>query len=269
MEATIDTMGVLNRVKFEHSQLVAAAEEVLKAKALDPLGVNPEDEHIFKVLGWDERKVARELVRVTNVMRDKEIAGTNPQFAEAVEVAEAYSRSVPTEVAKLDAKIADLQAKRDAEQSKLDSARCKVETMENARSRLRTLLPDNVRTKFERERDYFMVGGLAERFRELRNRRTTIDGILEKLAVVNDGSIRGIVLYCQTHFRDAVPPPDTNPYRGLSIDENIWANHIKELRKERFEIDSELPAIEQEYEQELAAIETILDYYVNGGTSHV
>ncbi len=257
------TMNVLNRVKFEHSELIDAAEQVLIAMAADPSGVDPSDEYVFRVLGWDERRVARELGRVSAVQRFRSMAGTNAQFAESVEVAEAYSQSVPLEVAKLDRKLEELQAKRYAEQSKLDDAKRRVDAMENARSQLRTLIPQHVRTRFEKEMNLQMGSGVAETLRELKNRRTHIQGVLEKLSTVDSTTIRQIVLYCENHLRDAIPEPSPNSDRGYRLNEHLWAEHLASLRVELSQIESEIPSLQAEHDESVAAVETILDYYVS------
>ncbi len=262
------TMTTLSRVKHEHAELIAAAEQVLLALAADPSGVDPSDEYVFRVLGWDERRVARELGRVSAVQRFKGMAGTNAAFAEAVEVSEAYAQSVPLEVAKLDKKLEELQAKRYAEQSKLDDATRRVDSMQVARSHLRSLVPGHVRTRFEKELNLAMTSGVAESLRELKNRRDTILGILEKLSRVDENSIRKISLYCENNLRDALPEPSPNPDRGYRLDERLWAEHLASLRVELVGIEAEIPSLQIEHDESVAAVETILDFYTSEGTEN-
>ncbi len=262
------TMNVLNRVKFEHSELIDAAEQVLIAMANDPSGVDPSDEYVFRVLGWDERRVARELGRVSAVQRFKAMAGTNAAYAEAVEMQEAYSQSVPLEVAKLDKKLEELQAKRYAEQSKLDDAKRRVDSMEVARSHLRLLVPGHVKSRFEKELNLAMTSGVAESLREFKNRRTTILGILEKLSTVDSTTIRGITLYCELHLRDAIPEPSPNSDVHYRLNEHLWSEHLDSLRVELVGIEAEIPSLQIEHDESVAAVETILDYYVSEGAEN-
>ena len=262
------TMNVLSRIKFEHAELIAAAEAVLRELAADPRSVDPSDHHIFKILGWNQSRVAREVGRATSVQRFKALAGTNAQFCEAVEVTEAYSQSVPLELARLDKKIEDLRSKRCVEEAKLDDSLRRVDAMQTARSHLRDLIPQHVKSRFEKELNLAMTSGCAESLRELKNRRDTIQGVLEKLSVVDSTTIRQIVLYCENHLRDAIPEPSPNSDRGYRLNEHLWAEHLASLRVELSQIESEIPSLQTEHDESVAAVETILDYYVSEGDNH-
>ena len=192
------------------------------------------------------------------------MAGTSAQFAESVEVQEAYSKSVPLEVSKLDEKIQVLQGKRYAEQNKLDDAKRKVDAMETARNHLRTLLPSHVRKRFESELNLAMTSPCAELLRELKNRRDTIQGILARLSVVDGTTIREIVLYAESQLPDALPPPAPNHDRGYRLNESLWFEHLATLRVELVGIESEIPSLQLEHDESVAAVETILDFYVLG-----
>lgn len=91
----------------------------------------------------------------------------------------------------------------------------------------------------------------------------TGDYILGNLSHVDAISIRGIVLYCESHLRDAIPPPSPSSHVNYELNENIWREHLASLRVELVGIEAEIPGLQIEHDESIAAVETILDYYVS------
>ena len=261
-QPTMDTMGVLNRIKFKHSELISAAEEVLHAMALDLRSVNPDDKIVFNWLNWDEKRISRELGRVHDLRKCKPKAGSNVEYVEAVELHEAVSKSVPKKVSELQAKRDEIQSKIDEENAKLAQAQSRLDGMDYARKRLRDLVPPHIRKKYEDEMGIFQTSPAADRMRALKSRRTTIQNILEKMSKVDASTIRPIFLYCESHLRSAIPPPSTSFETNFSLNEQAWFEHLATLRGELVEIESEIPSLQIENDEIISEIETILDYYV-------
>ena len=262
--STMDTMGVLNRIKFKHSELIAAAEEVLHAMALDLRSVDPADKIVFSWLNWDEQRISRELGRVHDLRNWKPKAGTNVEYVEAVELHEAVSESVPKKVADLQSKRDEIQQKIDEESTKLEQAQSRLDGMDYARKRLRDLVPPHIRKKYEDEMGIFQTSPAAERMRALKSRRTTIQNIVEKMSKVDASTIRSIFLYCESHLRSAIPPPSTSFETNFSLNEQAWFEHLASLRVELIHIESEIPSLQIDNDEAIAEVETILDYYTEG-----
>lgn len=260
--STMDTMGVLNRIKFKHSELIAAAEEVLNAMAIDLRSVDPEDKIVFSWLNWDEKRISRELGRVHDLRNWKPRAGTNVEYVEAVELHAALSKSVPKKVSELQSKRDEIQGKIDDENAKLEHAQSRLDEMDYARKRLRDLVPPHIRKKYEDEMGIFQTSPAAERMRALKSRRTTIQNILEKMSKVDASTIRAIFLYCESHLRSAIPPPSTSFETNFSLNEQAWSEHLSSLRVELVGIEAEIPGLQIENDEIISEIETILDYYV-------
>jgi len=108
----------------------------------------------------------------------------------------------------------------------------------------------------------FQTSPAAERMRELKSRRTTIQNILEKMSKVDTSTIRAIFLYCESHLRSAIPEPSHSFETNFSLNEQLWFEHLATLRVELMEIESEIPSLQIENDEIISEIETILDYYV-------
>jgi hypothetical protein len=266
MVATMDTMGVLNRIKFEHAELVAAAEQVLIAMANDPRSINEEDKIVFKWLSWTEKDIARELGRVQQLQRWKPQAGSSVEYAEAVEMHAALSKSVPKKVSELQAKIDELQNKVDEENSKLNQAQRRLDSMDHARKMLRDIVPKHVRKSFDDELARIRTSESADRMRELQARRRTIVGVLENLSVVNADTVAPIKLHAKAvGLEGVVPAPSEFFNQNRFINETIWHEYLDKLRDELPAIETELSQLEMSVDEWLADAESILDYYVTEG----
>jgi hypothetical protein len=266
MVATMDTMGVLNRIKLEHSELVAAAEQVLIALANDPRSVNEEDKIVFKWLGWTEKDIARELGRVQQLQRWKPQAGSSVEYAESVEMHAALSKSVPKKVSELQAKIDELQSKVDEENSKLNQAQRRLDSMDHARKMLREIIPKHVQKLFDDELVRIRTSESADRMRELQARRRTIVGVLENLSVVNADTVAAIRLHCKAvGLPNVVPPPSEYWNQNRYINETVWHQYLDKLRLELPSLEAELSELEMTIDESLAEAETILDYYITEG----
>jgi hypothetical protein len=264
--ATMDTMGVLNRIKFEHLELIKAAEAVLVAIATDPLSVDPEDKIVFNWLNWDERKIARELGRVQSLHQWQPKAGSNVEYAESVEMHAALSKSVPKKVSELQAKRDEIQAKIDEENAKLSQAQRRLDGFDHARKMLRDLVPAYIQKKYDDELTTIRTSESASRMRELQSRRTMIHNVLKNLSQVGADNVAQVRLHCQSvGLADVVPPPSPNFEQNRYINEVLWHAYLNQLRGELPTLEAELAELEQFIDEELAAAESILDYYIQGG----
>ena len=265
MVAVMDTMGVLNRIKFEHAELVAAAEQVLLAMANDPRSVAEEDKIVFKWLSWTEKDVARELGRVQQLQRWKPQAGSRVEYAESVEMHAALSKSVPKKVSELQAKIDELQSKVDEENAKLNLAQRRLDSMDHARRMLREITPKHIRKAFDDELARIRTSETADRMRELQARRRTILGVLENLSVVNTDTVAQIRLHAKAvGLENVVPPPSEYWNQNRYINETIWHEYLSQLRSELPSVEAELSELEMTIDEWLADAETILDFYLEG-----
>ena len=266
MVAVMDTMGVLNRIKFEHAELVAAAEQVLLAMANDPRSVNEEDKIVFKWLGWTEKDVARELGRVQQLQRWRPQAGSSVEYAEAVELHAALSKSVPRKVSELQSKIDEIQKKIDEENSKLNKAQRRLDSMDHARRMLRDIVPKHVRKSFDDELARIRTSESADRMRELQSRKRTIVGVLENLSVVNADTVAAIKLHAEgAGLAGVIPPPSPHWNGNRGIGEDAWHQYLDRLRTELPGLEAELSELEMTIDEWLADAESILDYYISEG----
>ena len=92
---------ILERLRVEREELLDVAEQVLEQMAVDPQGVDPSDKFVFQVLGMSEEDVRREVSRMNSVIKWRPMAGTNAEYAEAVETLDALQKSVPEEVERI------------------------------------------------------------------------------------------------------------------------------------------------------------------------
>jgi hypothetical protein len=266
MVATVDTMTVLNRIKFERSELLKAAEAVLIAMADNPASVDSENKCIFDELRWDDRTIARELGRVQQLRHWKPRAGTNTEYCESVEFLEALRKSVPKKVDEYQTKIDELVAKRDAENFKLAQAQQRLDAMDHARKMLRDLVPAHIKKSFDDELSTIRCSDSADRMRELRNRRKMIHGVIENLSKVDANTVAAIRLHCQSvGLLNVVPPPDPNFEHNRRINEPVWFEYLEQLRAELPSVEAELSDLEMSIDEQLANAESILDFYIEGG----
>jgi hypothetical protein len=261
----VAVMDVLSRIKLEHAELVAAAEQVLIAMSNDPRSVDEQDKIIFKWLSWTEKDIARELGRVQQLQRWKPLAGSSVEYAESVEMHAALSKSVPKKVSELQAKIDELQNKVDEENSKLNQAQRRLDGMDHARRMLREIIPKHVKKQFDDELARIRTSESAERMRELQARKRTIVQVLENLSVVNAGTVAEIRLHAKAvGLAHVVPPPSPSWNGNRLIDEAAWALYLDRLRSELPSIESELLELERSFDEQLADAESILDFYLEG-----
>ena len=265
MVAIMDTMGVLNRIKFEHAELVQAAEAVLLAMSQDPRSVAEEDKIVFKWLGWTEKDISRELGRVQQLQRWKPQAGSSVEYCECVELHAALSKSVPKKVEELQAKIDELQAKVDEENAKLNLAQRRLDSMDHARRMLREITPKHIRKAFDDELARIRTSETADRMRELQARRRTILGVLENLSVVNTDTLAAVKLHAEAAgLKGIIPPPSVFWNHNRGIDEAPWHEYLDNLRSELPSVESELSQLEMSVDEWLADAESILDFYLEG-----
>ena len=260
--AMMDTMGVLNRIKFEQLELVKAAESVLVAMANDPRSVDPEDRIVFTWLGWDERKIARELGRVQALRQWKPKAGSNVEYAESAEMHAALSKSVPKKVADLQAKRDEIQGKMDDENIKLAQAQSRLDGMDHARKMLRDLVPAHVRKRFDDELSVIRSGPSAERLRTVRGRRDMILDVLERLSSVNADTDQEIRLHANAAGLQGILPEPSSCIEFRRLNERPWVSYLDQLRAELPSLEAELLDLTTTIDEQLADAETILDHYI-------
>jgi hypothetical protein len=262
----VAVMDVLSRIKLEHAELVAAAEQVLIAMANDPRSVDEQDRLVFSWLGWSERDIARELGRVQQLQRWRPQAGSSVEYAEGIELHAALSKSVPKKVSELQAKIDELQNKVDEENNKLNQAQRRLDGMDHARRMLRDIVPKHVKKAFDDELTRIRTSETAERMRELQSRKRTILGVVENLSVVSASNVAQIRLHCQAvGLKNVVPPPSEYWNQNRYIDEAVWHEYLDRLRSELPTIESELIELERDFDEQLASAEQILDFYILEG----
>jgi DNA repair exonuclease SbcCD ATPase subunit len=259
----VAVMDVLSRIKLEHSELVAAAEQVLLAMANDPRSVNEEDKIVFKWLSWTEKDIARELGRVQQLQRWKPQAGSSVEYAEAVELHAALSKSVPKKTSELQAKIDELQAKIDDENSKLNQAQRRLDSMDHARKMLREIIPKHVRKAFDDELARIRTSETADRMRELQSRKRTVVSVLQNLSTVSASNVAEVRLHAKAvGLEGVVPPPSEFWNQNRYINETIWMEYLDRLRAELPSIEAELSQLEMSVDEWLADAESILDFYL-------
>jgi hypothetical protein len=261
----VATMDILSSLKFKRSELLKAAEDVCLALAEDPRSVSAEDRIIFQELGWNDRDVAREIGRCTSLKRWKREAGTNGQYADAVEQLDAVSKTVPKKVAELQVKVDELLAKIDDENSKLAKIQNQVDSFEYARRMLRENVPPFIRKQFDDEVSRIRTSESYIHMRELQSRRDMIGKILDELSVVNADNLAPIKLHAEGAGLDGIIPPPS-PYwnQNRGINETVWMEYLDRLRMELPSVEAELSELEMTIDESLAAAETILDFYLEG-----
>jgi hypothetical protein len=256
------TMDVLTSLKFKRSELLKVAELVCMALAEDPRSVDPDDMCIFQELQWNDRDVAKEIGRCQALKKYKREAGTNGQYADAVEQLDAVSKTVPKKVAEIQVKIDELQAKIDDEKRKLTQAEKTVEGYQHARRMLRDFVPAFVKKQFDDEVARIRSSESSDRMRELQGRKRTIIGVLENLSLVNSETVAAIKLHAQNHVPGVIPPPSPHWNGSRGINEAVWAEYLDRLRAELPAVESELLELEKDFDEELSQAEQILDYYL-------
>lgn len=263
MVAIMDTMGVLNRIKFEHAELVQAAEAVLLAMSQDPRSVAEEDKIVFKWLGWTEKDISRELGRVQQLQRWRPQAGSSVEYAESVEMHSALLKSVPKKVSELQSKIDELQEKIDFENNKLNQAQTRLDSMDNARKILREIVPRHVRKQFDDEIARIRTSESYDRLRELRSRKEVINNVLENLSRINADTIGQILLHAEAiKLANIIPPPSKNREQPRIADESAWYAYIDLLRLELPSVEAELSELQITIDEWFAEAEQVLDFYL-------
>lgn len=233
---------ILERLRVEREELLDVAEQVLEQMAVDPQGVDPSDKFVFQVLGMSEEDVRREVSRMNSVIKWRPMAGTNAEYAEAVETLDALQKSVPEEVERIQSQIRKLSEKLSIEQRKLSSAEKAVQTMESARRALRESIPARIRKLFDDRMVQIRSSRSSVRMRELAARKRTIEQVLQDLTIITPKTSRSIILHAQAMKVQGIVPPPSSLGTEQRVNEEAWNRYLDQLREE-------LPTIEPELKQ--------------------
>jgi len=149
---------------------------------------------------------------------------------------------------------------------KLQAAQRLVDGMDHARKMLRDLVPAHIKKSFDDELSTIRCSDSAERMRELRNRRKMIYSVLETLSQVDSNNVAQVRLHASAAgLVGVVPDPSEFFYENRLINDSVWHQYLEQLRAELPSVEAELSDLEMSIDEKLAAAESILDYYIEGG----
>lgn len=242
------------------------AEEVLAADALlcEIVQANRQPNYselvyFQKHLNWDESAVKRERRRVSNVLRDKSIAGSPADRQAAIQEAATASDVLAKEGPKVAEQIAKLESKLRSMESdaKLSAKRCEDQAL--AVERLRGLCPQHIADSVRHRRSQ-LDHSLGREIADINSRVHELQCCLtpEKYPTPQEH-----IESLHRSFPDAVLITVSGGWQKKSLSP-AWPSIRTELETELAELTAKLEPLRERYAVELAAIEAPLNYYANG-----
>jgi hypothetical protein len=259
-EADHDRFSPVREAEFAYNEMLSEADELLQEIIDEGRQRAALSEVVwFRAnVGWDEKQVADELRRMSNVLRLRGIAGTAADREAAAKEAATAADVLAKEGPKVAAKIAELETKlRSMENDARLSAR-RVEEQSQAVDSLRKLAPENV-AKSVRDAVNVIEHTLGREIANGEIRANELQCCLDRSRHRNEAAyLEGLA----RSFPAAVMVGHTGQYikRGLSPE---WPSIRSGIESELSELAAKLETQRAEYAAAIAAAEAPLSYYCN------
>ena len=229
--------------------------------------LDPRDKQLLRSAGRsdlieDRSALERELTRIERESHHRERAGTPTEFAAAKETAERAAAALLKDGDRLEAEIAQLQAKLAALHEAAKTTAAKVDDMASSREALRMWAPEFVveACSFQREQ---VRQRHAATILESNARLGQLEGLveLESLNGRHVLEVRQMAEVAQQHGRGDLVLSDENA--TLKIDAAGWKQWMASLRKELGEAKAAIDAQQAKYLADMALADKPISDFVD------
>lgn len=232
------------------------AEQMVMAAAADGAELSYEEKTFLRTrLAMDDRDIRRELARARQVVRNRQVAGTEADRKAMAAELERATKARDERAPGIEAEIERLQKELRRLHRDVDTATRRSAEMEEAVEKLADvyLLPPGIKQQYlEASRN--LRDGVG---RELLDLRGEVEHIKRKLTW-DPADYRTVVDFIRVESREFVD------YLGESrwAVNDKWHRHIKECRERLPELEKQLAELEAEHEREKAEAHALLRHYV-------
>lgn len=267
VESDSDVDNDIRNIAADRREQIRTAHQAI-GRMVDGAPMSADFAVLFEAVSWDKRRIDREIARERARRELVQQAGTNREFATAQKTLEQLREATPKTVAAIEQKIAELEADLSAAQDRLRSQQSRVESMADARKRLRDVVSDDAKAGHHAEyRVLDSTLGALLRAAESRlacllgirdigrfptpENRDTIRHHLEGVDRHHPALVRRN-LYAQ----ESIEERGGNPWIEITIDADRWREYFDARVAEIPGVESELQRLTQEFadrEEELAA----------------
>jgi len=277
--------GVADQLAQRQTELHEGAEQILRDLAEDLRAVasnssiedqralvyrmirsiDPMLQSVFTSLGWDENRVTTEAWRIIAVVDSQRVAGTAAELAAAQKTLADARAVLATEGAAIDEQLAALEAKKRELLQAVRLAERPVETMTNARNRLREKVPQHI-TKRISQFKACVHSGVGHAKATVEARITTIRSVLE----LTDRE--QIARHChalpaghpaKTRLVPSAQAPGATTHCREVVDDNAFESYKRELRAELPKLEREFADLQAQFDSEITAAQSLADYYID------
>ncbi len=262
------TATLAERLTLEHAQIVEEAERILRQDVKGTKAMSFDDRLMLgRDLGWDDKRIERELGRMGQVLKCEEAAGnatTRKARAKAVDDAKA---NLAENGDALLADIEAIQAKHDALVNAVNVSHGELEAQEQAIERLRELAPEDVKDRVA-QAEAIVKRAINP---ELLPVRGELD-LVANLEAIDPGSYAGreaALLHCRTVGRSNHPLADlaANAIREAqgapaSVDAVAFGVYVNARKTASKPFAVKLDELENKRAEMLAEARAPLDHYL-------
>ena len=245
-----DQIDIVREEVERAARLTEAARELARRMAA---GHTPssDERKLFKLIGWEQQDIEREVGRWGAVARWQQKAGTaDSRKADAAEM-DAAKQAEQRDGPAIDQQIADLQAKRNAMRDRVRNAEMRQSTMEQAIKVLRDLSSNHQEVSLQRKSVY-------ERYRDL----PTLEAELNVIRSLRQLDEQGKLSHAQAVRREGVKLIDIHNGGGMNVEVvNLvrWSQYVSEREADAIDIEQRVNELRSLRDAEMASINTLLD----------
>ncbi len=241
-----------------HSGDLIEAEQLLQEIVRAGRTPNAAEKVFFQRLGWDQRKTNDNIRRVNSALTQQRIAGTPADREAAILEAETSAGVLAKEGPKIQARIAKDQALLASLERDASLAVKRVEEQVAACQRAREVAPNHIKEKVQQARNVIEAGA-GQDLREAKQRHQ------ELICVLNVGNVYADQkTHIENGLRRLLPAAVVQGVSGRMITlaySAEWPALKAECEQEFAELNTKLPGIQAEYDQQIAAAELPLNFY--------
>ena len=236
------------------------AEWLLSDRARQHQKLTAADYAFLSRLGWDEVKARQQFSRVTQALNQQAICGRPEDREAAMLEAETAAAVYAKEQPKLEAKIEELTAKLNGLERDHRLSQKRVEQQLEACKKTREFAPLYIRQQVDAARAILLNEGVGRTLRDAQSRHQ------ELVCILNHGNVYN---HQENHInvlRRCLPEAVSTTIEGRMMRHAFSAQWpvLKAAASAEFaELNQRIPALQSQFDSELAAIESPLDYYNN------
>ncbi len=262
--------SVLDTLLTDRKKIEEAADELLFAKARGERVDSEAENAIYIFLGWDARRQRQEHIRINAVAHHQKTAGTNEEYADAIERLASLNEDTPELIEILTSHIQELQTQLKDAENDLWQASEKVISMENSRAELRGLIPRRIEEHYKSLRENAGIPELEKQRREIKSELAFAKTIARLQHRLRD---RTPDRYGQSKEYDAVvetlrtyAPEHVTAKNGTSYyiirESKAFDDYVAQHAELALELEEQIQDLTIRIENAEAEIESVLDYYI-------